>query len=188
MLSERARARKGHVSLQEFFRYRFHICPPHIESVHLFLSGRLFQEYVCESWAIAEQKRLAQLRHGQTQLRSEVYQGLADVVAATVDTDITELGKRFILPSSFSGSTRNMQQHCQDALAINRHFGGGDLFVTMTANPKWHDILHALLPGQIPNDCPDVVVRVFRAADEVWEDLSAIKMIGPSTRDRKDVL
>jgi hypothetical protein len=83
---------------------------------------------------------------------------LADVVAANVDTDINELGRCIIiLPSSFSGSTRNMQQLCQDALAINRHFGGGDLFVTMTANFKWPDILHALLPpGR-----PDLIVRIF---------------------------
>ncbi|KAH9053086.1 hypothetical protein EDB87DRAFT_1569732, partial [Lactarius vividus] len=39
-----------------------------------------------------------------------------------------KLFQGFILPSSFSGSTHNMQQHYQDALAINHYFGGGDLF------------------------------------------------------------
>ena len=43
-----ARKRK-YVSLEEFFRYCFHIHPPHIESNHLFLAGKLFQAYVCES-------------------------------------------------------------------------------------------------------------------------------------------
>ena len=157
-----ARVRE-YVSLQEFHRYRFHIRPTYIESNHLFLAGKLFQEYVCESWAVAEQKRLGQLRHSQTKLRSEVYQGLADAVAANADTNPDELGKRIILPSSFAGSTRNMQQHCQDALAINRHFGGGDLFVTMTANPSWPEIQDALLPGQQASDRPDLVVRVFHA-------------------------
>ena len=102
-----ARVRE-YVSLQEFHRYRFHIRPTYFESNHLFLAGKLFQEYVCESWAVAEQKRLGQLRHSQTKLRSEVYQGLADAVAANADTNPDELGKRIILPSSFAGSTRNM--------------------------------------------------------------------------------
>ena len=38
---EDARKRK-YVSLEEFFRYRFHIRPPYIESNHLFLAGKLF--------------------------------------------------------------------------------------------------------------------------------------------------
>ena len=76
---------------------------------------------------------------------------------------MADLGKRFILPSSFSGSTCNMQQHCQDALAINCHFGGGDLFITMTANPTWPEITSALLPNQKAPDRPDLVVRVFHA-------------------------
>ena len=48
----------------------------------------------------------------QNRLRVELYQGLEDAVAADADVNFAELGKRFILPSSFSGSTRNMQQHC----------------------------------------------------------------------------
>jgi hypothetical protein len=76
---------------------------------------------------------------------------------------MADLGKRFIPPSSFSGSTRNMRQHCQDALAINHHFGGRDLFITMTANLTWPEITSALLPNQKAPDCPDLVVQVFHA-------------------------
>ena len=61
------------VSLNEYLRYRFYIHPPHIESNHFFLAGKLFQAYVCESWAIAEQKRLGQLEAIQKQLRVELY-------------------------------------------------------------------------------------------------------------------
>ena len=41
-----------------------------------------------------------------------------------------------------------MQQHCQDAYAINHYYGGGDLFITMTANPAWPEIQSALLYDQ----------------------------------------
>ena len=40
-----------------------------------------------------------------------------------------------------------MQQHCQDALAINHHFEGEDLFITITANPTWPKITSTLLPN-----------------------------------------
>jgi hypothetical protein len=149
--------------MAEFHRYRFHIRPQHAESNHLFLCGKLFQEYVCETWAIAEQNRLNYIKLNQNELRVELYQGLADAVAANADGNPNELGKRFILPSSFTGSTRNMQQHLQDALAINRYYGGGDLFVTMTANPEWPEIRAALLLDQHPSDRPDLTVRVFHA-------------------------
>src|SRR6266436_9307868 len=64
---------------------------------------------------------------------------------------------------SFSGGTRHMQQQLQDALAINCYFGGGDLFITMTANPSWPEITDALLEGQTTSDRPDLVVCVFHA-------------------------
>jgi len=151
------------VTLEEYFRYRFHIRPSHIESNHLFLAGKLFQAYVCESWAVAEQKRLGQLANIQQNLRVELYQGLADAIVANVDTNLNDLGRRTILPSSFTGGTRYMQQLCQDALAINRHFGGGDLFITMTANSAWPEIKDALLPNQTAAERPDLISRVFRA-------------------------
>jgi hypothetical protein len=152
-----------HISMVEYQHYRLFIRPRDIESNHIFLTGNLFQEYVCETWAIAEQNRLNYLRHNQDKLRSELYQGLVDAVAANADTDWNQLGTRFILPSSFSGSTRHMQQLCQDALAINRYYGGGDLFITMTANPAWPEIQDALFQGQSASDRPDLVVCVFRA-------------------------
>ncbi len=81
------------VSLEEYFRYRFHIRPTHVESNHLFLAGKLFQAYVCESWAVAEQKHLGQLATRQDDLRVELYQGLADAVVANVDTNLNDLGR-----------------------------------------------------------------------------------------------
>src|SRR6266403_1572611 len=149
--------------LAKYFRYRLHICPTQNESQHLFLAGKLFQEYVCEAWAVAEQKHLSQLKSIQDKLRVEIYQGLADAVAADVDTNLDNLGRCFILPSSFSGGTCHMQQQLQDVLAIDHYFGGGDLFITMTANPSWPEITGALLQGQTTSDCPNLVVCIFHA-------------------------
>jgi len=54
-----------------------------------------------------------------------------------------------------------MTQLFQNAMAICRHFHKPDLFLTMTANPKWLEIIHSLFPSQTATDCPDIVSRVF---------------------------
>jgi hypothetical protein len=100
-----------YVTLAEFHHFHLLPRPSHIQSNHLFFAGKLFQEYVCETWAISEQNRLNYLRLNQKKLHVEVYQGLQDAVAADANVDLNELGKCFILPSSISGSTCNMQQH-----------------------------------------------------------------------------
>src|SRR6266851_6204134 len=83
---ENNRKRK-YVSLAEFHHYRLHIRPADVESNHFFLAGKLFQEYVCEVWAVAEQNRLNYLRLNQSKLRVELYKGLQDAVATDPDAD-----------------------------------------------------------------------------------------------------
>jgi len=46
-------------------------------------------------------------------------------------------------------------------MAICKHFHKPDLFLIMTANPKWPEIIHSLFPGQTATDRPDIVSRVF---------------------------
>ena len=53
-------------------------------------------------------------------------------------------GVRVVLPSSFSGSPRAMQQNYQDAMAIVLKYGKPDLFLTNTCNPKICEIIENL--------------------------------------------
>jgi hypothetical protein len=46
-------------------------------------------------------------------------------------------------------------------MAIVRRYGKPDLFITMTCNPKWEEIVSALKPGEIANDRLNLVTRVF---------------------------
>jgi len=154
-------ARSQVVSDRCYYAYHLHVRdgsqPP------LFYNGKLFQQFVVDAWANCEQRRLNWARTHQYTLRSELYQRLQD--AAVHDRhdgkDIRVLGHKLILPSSHVGSPRFMTQLFQDATAICRHFHKPDLFLTMTANPKWPEILHSLFPGQTATDCPDIVSRVF---------------------------
>jgi hypothetical protein len=56
----------------------------------------------------------------------DLYNGLMD--AAEGDLSLEDVGRRTVLPSSYTGSPRQMIQLYQDALAIVRH--SGMIFVT----------------------------------------------------------
>ena len=64
-------------------------------------------------------------------------------------------------------------------MAIVRAFGKPTLFITVTCNPKWPEIAEALLPGQKPEDRPDVVVRVFHLKlGHIMKDLTKEGVFG----------
>ena len=88
-----------------------------------------------------EASRLDYVRRNQKSCRVELYQGLMDPVQNLADHQGMSAGKFVILPSSFQGSPRAMQQSYQDALAIIAKYGKPDLFLTFTTNPKWPDIV-----------------------------------------------
>ena len=46
-------------------------------------------------------------------------------------------------------------------MTIVTKYGKPDIFLTITANPKWAEIQEILLPHQSANDRPDIVSRVF---------------------------
>ena len=150
--------KRKYVTQMEWFGYR--LFPRINESQHIFRAGKLLQEFIVDAWALTEQSRLNWVKFNQAKLRVESRQGLMDAVAADPTTESADIGQRIILPSSFSGSARNMIQNCQDALAINRHFGP-DLFMTVTANPNWPEVKESLGPGETPSDRPDIIVRTF---------------------------
>jgi hypothetical protein len=86
---------------------------------------------------------------------------VADVVANN-DANTDNLGRLIVLSSSFiSGGHSHMAQLYQDSMAIVRQYGKPDLFITMTCNPKWEEIVSPLKPGEIANDRPNLVTCVF---------------------------
>ena len=145
------------VSVMNFYAY--HLMQR--QNFNLLLKcGRLFHQYIVDQYAKIEQERLNYCLYHQHELRAELYQGLSDSVHAG-DTDGSSVGRKIILPASFIGSARNMNQLYQDAMAIVRRYGKPDLFITVTCNPKWEEIASSLLPGQTPSDRPDIITRVF---------------------------
>jgi hypothetical protein len=48
-------------------------------------------------------------------------------------------------------------------------------FVTMTCNPYWPEITDQLLPGQTPQDRPNVIARVYHAKLRDLHDFTIVK-------------
>ncbi|OWY90444.1 Helitron helicase, partial [Phytophthora megakarya] len=74
---------------------------------------------------------------------------------------LDHVGKRVILPSSFTDGPRQMYKSYQDSMAIVREFGKPDIFLTMTCNPEWKEIRDQIAEHQNPPDRPDIVARVW---------------------------
>ncbi|CAH1449314.1 unnamed protein product [Lactuca virosa] len=56
-----------------------------------------------------------------------------------------------------------MRRRFLDAMTLVQEDGRPDIFLLMTCNPNWKEIVDELLPGQTAQDRPDLVARVFRA-------------------------
>ena len=145
-----------------FYRYRLHTHRNEFSIIHH--CHRLFQQYLVDAWASCDLNKLQWLRENQKTIRAELYNGLADSLRRDEVDSAATLGKRFILPSTYTGGDRFMQQLFQDSMALVRHFGRPDLFITFTANRNWPEIKEALkdFPGQTATDRPDIMARVFQ--------------------------
>ena len=70
-----------------------------------------------------------------------------------------------------------MHECQQDAMTYVRMYGHLDLFITTTTNPNWSKIKDNLLPGQDPQDHPDIVAFVFRLKVQKLVEMLKSEMI-----------
>ena len=140
--------------------YHYHIMVRQNVSV-LLRAKWLFQQFLVDAYCKIETERLQFLRREQTALRADCYQDLRDAILDN-DGDPRNVGRRVILPSTFTGGPWYMHERQQDAMSYIRKYGHPDLFITTTTNPNWPEIKDNLLPDQDPHDRPDIVARMFR--------------------------
>jgi hypothetical protein len=125
--------------------------------------GRLTCEYLVDMYCRIEDERLQYLREGKTRQAREVFAAGEEEDTQEKDDYEMELQRAFagVLPSSFLGSRAWTSERIADALALCRIYGKPSLFITMTTNPKWPEILCRLTKGQTAADVPVIVCRVF---------------------------
>ena len=180
------------ITTKQFYSYHMHSREG--EPNHLQQWRRLYQEWICWAWLSIEDQRLNFQRLNQKQLRADSYRNIKD----TIDERRQELAPRAdgmyrddhdraalpavgrkILSSSFSGGPRWYNGKFQDGMAICRAYRKPDLFITMTCNPKWPEIVAELTPGQKAQDRPDIVARVFKLKfDQLMVDLTKTGVFG----------
>lgn len=154
---------------QAFYRSRLSIRK--YESSMVFYGERLFQQYIVDAFASCESPRLNWIRNHQRDIRADVYNGIQDTLYRE-DVELGDTGRRSILPPTHTGSPRFMQRIYQDSMALVRHFGKPNLFITFTANPHWPEIEDNIFTGQQPYDRPDIIARVFHLkVGEIVRDL-----------------
>lgn len=177
--SEASAIKRSYVTMREYYAYQIHT---RLSSPGTIVrSGRLFHQYIVDAYTTIEQERMNFYQYNQTKLRADLYNNVCDAIDQG-DSDSKTLGKRIILPSSFTGGPRYMAENYRDAMAICRWYGNPDLFITITANPKWQEVTdHIERAGnENANDRPDVVCRVFKMKlDELLADLQNGLFFGP---------
>ncbi|CAN7050018.1 unnamed protein product [Brassica rapa subsp. trilocularis] len=110
--------------------------------------------------------------HQRLPYEADLYNNVCDAVESG-DADAKQIGKKVILPSSFTGGPRYMAEKYQDAMAICRWYGNPHLFITVTANPNWVELKDHLdaYDGESANSRPDLECRLFKIKlDEMIED------------------
>ncbi|KAJ9544141.1 hypothetical protein OSB04_023848 [Centaurea solstitialis] len=167
--------RRTNVSMREYYCYKFQIRPE--ENVLLF-GGRLFQQFVVDTYIKLETARLEYLERNQVKIRADLYQGVVDCVNAG-EVQARRIGQRVVLPTSFSGGPRDMRRRYLDAMTLVQDDEKPDMFLTVTCNPRWPEIVTELLPGQTAQDRPDLVARVFRAKlEDIKKQVFKSKILG----------
>jgi hypothetical protein len=169
------------VSCREFYAYRLQMRPfsAFDRRSYLLMFGRLFQQYIVDQYAKVEGERLRWYRDNQDDFLTAHHQGLADAYAADDGTTPGDVSRPTILPSSFNGGPRHMQQQFQDTMGIVSRLGKPDLFITFTCNPKWPEITKHLLGRQTATDRPDLTTRVFAAKlRSLLDDLLLYDVLG----------
>lgn len=179
-----ANSRK-YVTLLDY--YAFYLQQHPDQGMLLLKSGHLSLQFWVDVYTCIEENRLNWIRHNQGKLRTELYSGLQDAIERG-DTRTEQVGKRIIVPSSFTGGRRNKAQYLQDAFAICCWAGYPDLFITFTCNAKWPEIQYMLDEaggGQKPADRPDIVDRVFMIKlKELMRDIKEKKYFGETVASK----
>ncbi|KAG5040048.1 hypothetical protein JHK82_012188 [Glycine max] len=128
--------KRNRLTMRKWFAYRLQ-CRPN-EGQTLLHSRKLFQQFVAEGYTMIESERLSYVR-------------------------CLCQGKRIILPSTFVGSPRYMDQLYFDGISICSHVGFPNLFITFTCNPNWLEIHRLLTPLNLTAiDRPKIISRIFK--------------------------
>ncbi|KAF8102818.1 hypothetical protein N665_0193s0002 [Sinapis alba] len=161
-----SKVRRDYMMMREFYAYQIQTRPT--EGMGIIKDGRLLHQYIVDAYTATEQERLRFISLNQKKLRADLYSNVCDAVESG-DADVSQLGRKIILPISFTGGPRYMAEKYQDAMAICRWYGNPNLFITVTANPNWEcSFLELLLVKGIKKQETASMINEYISAE--WPD------------------
>ena len=125
------------MSAKEYYCYRLQIRDK--DNSMLLHSLRLLQQFVVGTNIKIETSKLDFHRKLQTEIRTEILQGVMDSVAIG-QTQGFRVRHRIVLSASFVGGPRDMRRKYLDVMTLVQKYGKPDIFLTMTCNPMWKEI------------------------------------------------
>ena len=120
------------------------------------LMSRLGQTYLVDSISRAIDYRLRFHKFHQADLFGIEHEHDQADLSENNDND-----QKTFLSQSMHGSRRHLRSLAKNALALVSEYGRPSLFITLTCNPNWTEIVEQLLPGQTAYDRGDIVCQVF---------------------------
>lgn len=132
-----------------------------------------------DSYTAIESNRLGYIKMNQSSLRADNYNSVLKASNAG-KTDMNDQGQACYLPKSFTGGPRYMRQMYLDAMALCRHFGFPDFFITFTCNPKWPELNRFCEDHNLRSeDRPEVLCKMFKIKlDSLMVDLTKKGLLG----------
>jgi hypothetical protein len=133
------------------------------------LMARLAQYWLMDLYSRILDQRLSAVRNMNTRIMMGQNRRASDTLTEHEEQDrlaagyVDEPKKESYLPSSVHGSPRHMTALARNALILVSEFGCPHVFITLTCNPKWPEIVSQLLLGQTAFDRPDVTAAVFKS-------------------------
>ncbi|GKB45876.1 putative PIF1 DNA helicase/replication protein A1-like protein [Tanacetum coccineum] len=123
-----------------FMDLQYPLLFPYGEDRTLHKARHLFHTFCVDAYTAFLDHDLDWYKRNQNTIRSELYNGLHDRVTKE-ETKAEFLGRKFILPSTFTGGPKHMIQQYQDAMAICRWAGPPDLFFQKRRLPHCYALI-----------------------------------------------
>ncbi|KAF7807998.1 putative PIF1 DNA helicase/replication protein A1-like protein [Senna tora] len=147
----------------------------------LFRCGKLTQQFIVDGYTMIESQRLLYIRLHQKELRADSYVTLTHALSRG-ETISSNIGKRIVLPSSFTGSERYSRENFQDAMTISQD--RPDLLsrvFKIKLNALMKNITKEFLFGTCRAEIPDQ-----DSNPRLYEAVKSFMIHGPCGLDRKN--
>ncbi|KAK3911682.1 ATP-dependent DNA helicase PIF7 [Frankliniella fusca] len=125
----------------------------------------LYQQWLCDAAVKIMDANLRYAETHQDELQVCMYDSLKRFVNSEAERLGRQPGRIVILPPSEQKSERQQYANYMDSVCIASKYGAPDLFMTMTANPRWPEIVACAASRGLADHefmhMPDVVVRAY---------------------------